>query len=157
VPSDSDNAGVRFPPPLIYLGVLLIGIGAERFVPLRHFGLDRSLLVILGLALVAAGILLGVSAVGLFRRSDTTPEPWTSTTAIVTTGVYRYTRNPMYLGMALIYAGLAVVADSPLALVLLPVVLLIIQTQVIAREERYLAEKFGDAYLDYKRRVRRWL
>jgi protein-S-isoprenylcysteine O-methyltransferase Ste14 len=157
VPSDSDNAGVRFPPPFIYLGVLLIGIGAERFVPLRHFGLDRSLLIILGLALVAAGILLGISAVGLFRRSDTTPEPWTSTTAIVTTGVYRYTRNPMYLGMASIYAGLAVVADSPLALILLPAVLLIIQSQVIAREESYLAAKFGDVYLDYKRRVRRWL
>jgi protein-S-isoprenylcysteine O-methyltransferase Ste14 len=156
VPSDSDNAGVRFPPPFIYLGVLLIGIGAERFVPLRHFGLDRSLLVILGLTLVAAGILLGVSAVGLFRRSDTTPEPWTSTTAIVTTGVYRYTRNPMYLGMASIYAGLAAVADSPLALILLPAVLLIIQSQVIAREESYLAAKFGDVYLDYKRRVRRW-
>lgn len=157
MPSDRDNAGVRFPPPLIYLGVLLIGIGAERFVALRHFGLDRSLLVLLGLALVAAGILLGVSAIGLFRRSDTTPEPWTSTTAIVTTGVYRYTRNPMYLGMASIYAGLAIVADSPVALILLPVVLLVIQSQVIAREERYLAAKFGDAYLDYKRRVRRWL
>ncbi len=157
MPSDSDNAGVRFPPPFIYLGVLLIGIGAERFVPLRHFGLDRSLLIILGLALVAAGILLGISAVGLFRRSDTTPEPWTSTTAIVTTGVYRYTRNPMYLGMASIYAGLAVVADSPLALILLPAVLLIIQSQVIAREESYLAAKFGEVYLDYKRRVRRWL
>jgi protein-S-isoprenylcysteine O-methyltransferase Ste14 len=155
--SERDDAGIRFPPPLIYLGVLLIGIGAEWFVPLRSFGLDRALLVILGVALVLAGILLAMTAIGLFRRAGTTPEPWTSTTAIVTGGVYRFTRNPMYVGMALLYAGLALIADAPIALILLPVVLLIVQTQVIAREERYLAAKFGESYLDYKRRVRRWL
>jgi protein-S-isoprenylcysteine O-methyltransferase Ste14 len=153
----SDNAGVRFPPPFIYLGILLIGIGAERFVALRHFGLDRALLIFGGVALAFAGILLASLAVGLFRKADTSPEPWTGTSAIVTGGVYRFTRNPMYLGMALIYAGLAFIADSPVALILLPVVLIVIQTQVIAREERYLAARFGETYLDYKRRVRRWL
>ena len=154
---ERDDAGIRFPPPFIFLGVLLIGIAANRFVGPRSFGLDRALLVVLGVAFVLAGILLAMTAIGLFRRAGTTPEPWTSTTAIVTGGVYRFTRNPMYLGMASLYAGLALIADSPVALILLPVVLLIVQTQVIAREERYLAAKFGESYLDYKRRVRRWL
>jgi len=155
--SERDDAGVRFPPPFIYLGVLLIGVGAEWLVAPLGFGLSRMLLILVGVALVLAGILLAMAAIGLFRRAGTTPEPWTSTTAIVTGGVYRFTRNPMYLGMALLYAGLAVIADSPLALILLPVVLLIVQTQVIAREERYLAAKFGESYEAYRRRVRRWM
>ena len=155
--SGPDHAGVRFPPPFIYLGVLLIGIAAEWFVPLRRFGLDRTLLIILGVGFVLGGILLAMTAIGLFRKAGEQPEPWTVTNAIVTDGIYRHTRNPMYLGMALLYVGLALIADSPVALILLPVVLVIVQTQVIAREERYLAGKFGEPYLDYKRRVRRWL
>ena len=78
-------------------------------------------------------------------------------TALVDTGIYRFTRNPMYVGMALLYAGLALGFASGAALLLLPVVLVIIQTQVIAREERYMEAKFGANYLDYKRRVRRWV
>src|SRR5690349_8199667 len=70
---------------------------------------------------------------------------------------YRWTRNPMYLGMGLIYAGLAIGFDGPIAFALLPLVLIAIQTQVIAREERYLEAKFGDDYRRYKAKVRRWL
>src|SRR5687768_7288182 len=103
--TERDNAGVRFPPPFIYLGFLLIGIGAEWVVGLRSFGFDRRLLIVAGVVLAFAGIALAMMAVGLFRRAGTTPEPWTSTTAIVTDGIYRFTRNPMYLGMALLYAG----------------------------------------------------
>ena len=152
-----DSAGIRFPPPFIYLGMLLIGLAAERVVGLRSFGVDRPVLVALGAALLLAGIAVAIVAAGLFRRSGETPEPWTTTHRIVTTGLYRYTRNPMYLGMALAYAGLALALDAPVAMVLLPVVILLIQSQVIAREERYLAAKFGEPYLDYRRRVRRWL
>ena len=76
---------------------------------------------------------------------------------LVSTGPYAYTRNPMYLGMALIYAGLAIGFDGPIAFALLPFVLIAIQTQVIAREERYLEAKFGDDYRRYKAEVRRWL
>ena len=154
---EQDNAGVRFPPPFIYLGFLLLGIGAEWLGPPRHFGVDRTPLIIVGIGFALGGVLLAMTAIGLFRKAGEQPEPWTVTNAIVTDGIYRRTRNPMYLGMALLYAGLALIADAPIALLLLPVVLLIIQTQVIAREERYLSAKFGEPYLDYKRRVRRWL
>ena len=154
---NEDNAGVRFPPPFIYLGTLLIGMVAERFVALNSFGIDRVPLVALGMALAVLGMGLIVAALGLFRRAGTPPEPWSTTATVVSSGVYARTRNPMYLGMALVYAGLALALDAPVALILLLPLLLVIQMGVIAREERYLATKFGDVYLDYRRRVRRWM
>src|SRR6266508_3365606 len=147
---EPDSAGVRFPPPFVYLGALLLGLAAERFVTLRSFGIDWRLLA-------ATGGLLFVAAAGLFRRLGTNVPPSHTTTLIATTGPYRWTRNPMYLGMALIYAGLAIGFDGPIAFALLPLVLIAIQTQVIAREERYLEAKFGDDYRRYKAEVRRWL
>lgn len=98
-----------------------------------------------------------LAAAGLFRQLGTNVPPSQPTTLIATTGPYRWTRNPMYLGMALVYAGLAIGFDGPIALALLPLVLIAIQTQVIAREERYLEAKFGDDYRRYKAGVRRWL
>ena len=154
---EPDSAGVRFPPPLIYLGALLLGLEAERFVALSSFGVDRRLLVAMGALLFVAGAAIMLLAAGLFRRLGTNVRPTQPTSLIATTGPYRWTRNPMYLGMALIYAALALGLDGPIALALLPLVLIAIQTQVIAREERYLEEKFGDGYRRYKAEVRRWI
>src|SRR6266550_8056161 len=141
---EPDSAGVRFPPPLIYLGALLLGLAAERFVTLRSFGIDPRLLVATGALLFVAGAAIMLAAAGLFRRLGTNIPPSQPTTLIATTGPYRWTRNPMYLGMALIYAGLAIGFDGPMAFAMLPLVLIAIQTQVIAREERYLEAKFGE-------------
>src|SRR5215217_777486 len=154
---EPDSAGVRFPPPFVYLGALLLGLAAERFVTLRSFGIDWRLLVATGALLFVAGAAMMLAAAGLFRRLGTNVPPSQPTTLIATTGPYRWTRNPMYLGMTLIYAGLAIGFDGPLAFALLPLVLIAIQTQVIAREERYLEAKFGDDYRRYKAEVRRWL
>src|SRR3954469_24103498 len=151
-----DSAGVRFPPPFVYLGALLLGLAAERFFTLRSFGIDWRLLVATGALLFVAGAAMMLAAAELFRRLDTNVPPSQPTTLIATTGPYRWTRNPMYLGMALIYAGLAIGFDGPIAFALLPL-LIAIQTQVIAREERYLEAKFGDDYRRYKTEVRRWL
>ena len=153
-----DSAGVRFPPPFIYLIALLIGLGADQLVTmLCCFGIDKRLLIGAGTMLGTAGLAIGLMAMGLFRRAGTNPEPWEPTHAIVTTGIYGVTRNPMYIGMALIYAGIAIGFDAPIALLLLPIVIAIVRNEVIAREERYLTAKFGEAYTDYQRRVRRWL
>jgi protein-S-isoprenylcysteine O-methyltransferase Ste14 len=154
---DADSAQVRFPPPLVYLGFLLIGLGAERWVPLRTLGLDPIARLGGGALLAAAGLAVGMAAIGLFKRAGTPPPPWEPTTGIVTTGIYARTRNPMYIGMALIHAGLAVALDGPIALILLAVVMVVIRYGVIAREEAYLEGKFGKAYLAYKARVRRWV
>ena len=152
-----DSADVRFPPPFVYLGALLLGLAAEWLVPMRSFGIDWRLLVSTGALLLVAGAAVMLAAAGLFRRLGTNVRLSQPTTVIATTGPYRWTRNPMYLGMALIYAGLAIGFDGPIALALLPLVLIAIHTQVIAREERYLEAKFGDDYRRYKAGVRRWL
>jgi len=104
-----------------------------------------------------AGLALLASFNTSFQRRGTAVEPWKPTTAIVTTGPYRITRNPAYLGMALLYIGIALLADSLWALAPLPVVLVLIDRGVIAREERYLERKFGAEYVDYRSRVRRWV
>ncbi|MCC9006436.1 methyltransferase family protein [Pseudomonas putida] len=154
---ESDSAGVRLPPPFIYLGALLLGLAADRCVALSYFGIERWLLVATGGVLFAAGAVMMLAAAGVFRRLGTTIPPSRPTTLIATTGPYRWTRNPMYLGMALVYAGIAIGFDGAIALALLPLVLIVIQKQVIAREERYLDAKFGDDYRRYKAEVRRWL
>ena len=113
---------------------------------------------IAGLAVFGlAGLAIGLSANMRFTRADTDVKPWKASSTIVREGAFRFTRNPMYLGMALLYVGLAFGLASISALVLLPILLLVIQTQVIAREERYLEAKFGDEYRSYKAAVRRWI
>lgn len=156
-----DAPKVRFPPPFVFLGFLLLSLLLERLLALPGLGLGLGLgwplRAGLGGALALGGIALAAVAFGLFRRSGENPEPWTPSQTIVDTGIYARTRNPMYLGMALAYLGFAVIADSLVALVLLPVVVTIIQVGVIAREEAYLERRFGAPYAEYRRRVRRWL
>lgn len=101
--------------------------------------------------------LLDPAAAARFKRARTNPVPWRPATALVTDGPYRFTRNPMYLGMAALYAGIALGAGLLWGLALLPVVLAAIQVAVIAREEAYLERVFGDQYRVYRATVRRWL
>lgn len=154
---DTDSANVRFPPPLIYLLLLVLGIWTGRKLNLPGIGLDESAVTVIGALLAVIGIIVNFAGAGLFHKLRTAIIPFKPATKLVTSGIYGWTRNPMYLGMALIYAGIAILFDSILALALLPLVLAIIQTNVIAREEVYLERRFGDAYRDYKRRVRRWI
>jgi protein-S-isoprenylcysteine O-methyltransferase Ste14 len=110
-----------------------------------------------GAAFIVVGAGLLGTFVQAFGRARTPVDPYTPSQAIVTDGPYRLSRNPGYLGMALAYAGIAVVANAPWALVPLPVAIAVIDRGVIAREERYLERKFGSRYTDYRRRVRRWI
>ncbi len=154
---DTDSANVRFPPPVIYLLLLVLGIWTGRKLNLPGIGLDESAVTVIGALLAVIGVIVNFAGAGLFHKLRTAIIPFKPATKLVTSGIYGWTRNPMYLGMALIYAGIAILFDSILALALLPLVLAIIQTNVIAREEVYLERRFGDAYRDYKRRVRRWI
>jgi protein-S-isoprenylcysteine O-methyltransferase Ste14 len=153
---DSDSAKVTFPPPFIYIGTLLLGLALDRILP-WSVGLTEIGRYVGGGLLIASALFYLLAAAGGFRKADTDVKPWKTTSAIVDDGVYAFTRNPMYLGMALFYAGLGLLFSSLGAFLLLPMLIAIIQTQVIAREERYLEGKFGDEYRTYKSRVRRWL
>ena len=154
-PPQRDISGVIAPPPLIFLAGLAVGFGLEALLP--GSSLPDAVAWILGGALLLAGVALLVWFERAFTQKKTPANPWRPTTAIATDGPYRLTRNPAYVGMALVYLGIAVCSEALWALLPLPVVLAIIDRGVIAREERYLERKFGQEYLDYKGRVRRWL
>lgn len=154
--NDRDNPGVIVPPPLIFLGVLLAGILADSVFGTSTL-LPAAARYALAAVLIGSAFVFLAGALGQFRSAKTRPEPWQPTTSIVTDGVYRYTRNPMYLGMALAYAGLALINDSLVSLMLLAPLLAVIDSAVIRREERYLQHKFRDEYMSYKSRVRRWI
>jgi protein-S-isoprenylcysteine O-methyltransferase Ste14 len=143
------------PPPLIFLSALALGFGLD--VVVGTGSLPWSVAVLVGAASIIAGVGLMGSFVEAFRRARTPLDPYTPSEAIVTDGPYRLTRNPGYLGMALTYAGIAIVSNALWVLAPLPVAIAVIDRGVIAREERYLERKFGTPYVDYKRRVRRWI
>lgn len=152
-----DTAGVIAPPPLIFLGFLLAGWGVGHGVGEPGLGLADT--VRRGLAVAGLVVGLGIEgwAAGLFRRAGTAVLPWKPSTALVTHGVYRFTRNPIYLGYAVTYLALAIGMDSPVALVFILPCVLVVERFVIAREETYLEARFGTAYVAYRGAVRRWL
>jgi protein-S-isoprenylcysteine O-methyltransferase Ste14 len=152
---NADNPGVIAPPPLIYAGALAIGLLANRMYPVSF--LPRVLRRMLGWSLIVGGFAIGSLGLRQMRRAGTNVDPREPTTEIVTEGPFRFTRNPLYLSMTLIYSGITALADALPAALLLPVVLHVMQRGVIEREESYLEHKFGDEYLNYKARVRRWI
>lgn len=154
---DQDSAGVKFAPPAAFAGVLVAGLVLGRLLGSPGLPLHHSTERGIGTLATILGIGIMFSAIGLFRSMGTAPQPWKRSTALVTEGVYRWSRNPMYFGMALAYAGIAIWMDSLVALLLLIPLVLVIQKEVIEREEAYLAGKFGERYLDYKSSVRRWI
>ena len=157
-PPRSDHPGVIAPPPLIFFGFLLLGWALDARVLHLTLPIDLTLPVRIGaVALILSGLALEMWAGGLFRKAGTNVVPWSPSTALVESGPYRFTRNPMYVGFTLVYLGLALGLKSPTALVLLVPCLVVMTWGVILREERYLAARFGQPYLDYKTRVRRWL
>jgi isoprenylcysteine carboxyl methyltransferase (ICMT) family protein YpbQ len=151
-----DRAGVIAPPPLIYLGGLLIGLAVNRWWrPCPIFGTDGWRWS--GLALIVAGVALAVAARRALLAAETNINPFKPTTSIVNSGPFGFTRNPLYLALTLIYLGLTLVANTWWCFPLLVPVLLLIHFGVVVREERYLERKFGDSYRDYRLRVRRYL
>lgn len=150
-----DNPGVAAPPPLIFAGALGAGLLLNRLRP-RPF-LPGVLSRLLGWPLVVGGLSLGLWGLREMRRAGTNVDPYRPTTAIVEGGPYRFTRNPLYVGMTLVYGGVSARANALPAALLLPAVLHVVHHGVIKREERYLEEKFGGEYLRYKGRVRRWV
>jgi protein-S-isoprenylcysteine O-methyltransferase Ste14 len=154
VPGDEqDKAGVIAPPPLIYLGALIFGLLVGRRFPMSF--LPRGVARGLGWTLLGGGVLLLGWFEQAMRQADTPTSPYKPVERIATGGPFRYSRNPGYLSMAMIYAGIASLANALWAVLLLPVALLVIQRGVIEREERYLEGKFGEEYLSYKAQVRR--
>ena len=158
--TDGGTAGVIARPPVLFLAALLLGVLSDRLLPLPlpipiprtglvHW-ITAGFLILIGLALAAAGI-------RNFSRAGTPVPTNEPTRALVTTGIHGWTRNSIYLGMFLVYGGIGVAARSPWILIFALPLAITIRYGVVAREEAYLERRFGDAYRDYKTRVRRWL
>ncbi len=156
--TDTGIAGVIARPTVLFPAALLIGFVSDRLLPLPfaipridlvHWTIVGSLILI-GLALAAAGI-------RNFSRARTPVPTHKPTRALVTTGIHGWTRNPIYLGMFLVYGGIGMALRSPSILILTLPLAITIRCGVVAREEAYLERRFGDTYRDYKARVRRWV
>jgi protein-S-isoprenylcysteine O-methyltransferase Ste14 len=155
------NAGQDVPnlglvrPPLVYLVSIVIGTMIQRATPLPF--LPRTLGAPLGAALVVLALALFAYSVAKFRAAGTPVPARKPTTAIVQTGPYRFSRNPIYLAFSLLQLGIAIWVNSVWLLVTLAGAVALVHYVVIRREEKYLERRFGDQYLDYKASVRRWL
>ena len=151
----SDSAGVITIPPIIYLIGLLVGLLIDSFYPIEF--LPESVSVWFGVLLILVAIPIALFAVAALKRVETPIDVRKPTTAIVTDGIYRLSRNPMYVSLAVLYSGIACWVNSLWVLSLVVPVLIVVDQGVIRREERYLERKFGDEYLRYKSEVRRWI
>ena len=156
--NDTETAGVIARPPLLFLAALLLGFILDRLLRLP-FPVPGTDLVhwILGGSLILIGLALAAAGIRNFSRAGTPVRGNKPTRALVTTGIHGWTRNPIYLGMFLVYGGIGVAARSPSILILALPLAIAIRYGVVAREEAYLERRYGDAYRDYKARVRRWL
>jgi len=156
--SETAVAGVIARPPFLYLTCLLLGLALDRVLPLPVALPEAVLiqwtagggLILIGVAIVAAGI-------RNFSRAATPVPSNQPVRALVTTGIHGWSRNPIYVGMFLLYAGIGLAARSPWVLILALPLAIALRYGVVAREEAYLERRFGDTYRDYKARVRRWL
>ena len=155
--NDTETAGVIARPPLLFLAALLLGLASDHLWPSPFAVPDGAGRAIIAGVLLVIGLALGAGGIRNFCCSATPVRTNQPTRALVTTGTHGWTRNPIYLGMFLIYVGVGVAARSPWTLILTLPLALTIRYGVIAREEAYLERRFGDAYRDYKARVRRWL
>ena len=151
------DPGVRFPPPFLFAGGFFAGWLLHRVVPIAVPGGRRPLTSAIGWLLIGAGLAIVIAGLITFVRHRTAILPHRAAARLVTGGPYRYSRNPMYVGMTALYAGLALLTGIAWPLLLLPAVLLALWRLVIRREERYLSSEFGDDYERYRREVRRWI
>lgn len=151
---DADREHVPLP-PLVYLAGIAAGFGVDWLLPVRGLSLEIQLVV--GLPIIVLAIVLVLMSAWELSRAGTSPLHERPTTKVISRGLYGMSRNPIYVAMTLGCVGVAITADRVWVLVATALAVLVIDRMVIAREELFLEAKFGDDYLAYKARVRRWV
>lgn len=152
-----DHPGIYIPPPLFYIGIYFVAVLFQKWMPINKGFFDTVISRSIALAVVLTGLFFIFPAIWRFFKSGNTLVTVKSANSLQTSGIYAFTRNPMYLGLLLIYLGFSLCFGSWWNFLLLPVLLLIIQQYVIKREEQYLGRRFGERYFAYKKKVRRWI
>ncbi|MGC3945518.1 MAG: isoprenylcysteine carboxylmethyltransferase family protein [Chryseolinea sp.] len=152
-----DHAGVYVPPPLIYVSLFFVSILCQRAIPLPYGWLKSPGAQIIGGVFIMSGITFLLPSLWRFLVSRNTLITIKPAHSLQTTGIYSFSRNPMYLALLCLYLGIAIFKGNLWTIAMVPVIVVIIQTYVIKKEEHYLIRAFGNEYLDYMKRVRRWL
>jgi len=144
----------RIVPPLYFLAGLIVMVVLNSIAPIGrwiHYPWRY-----IGIIFIAAGIFLSIGSGMLFRKLGTNPTPGTRANLIVNKGAFRYTRNPMYLGLIVTLTGTSILLGTISPLFVIPIVFFILHTQFVLREEKWMEEWFGQPYLDYKSKTPRW-
>lgn len=155
--SKIDHPGVYPPPPLFYVVLFLISVYIQKIFPLPSIFFETSLASILGVLFVIIGISFTLPSLAKFYKTKNSLITIKPASSLQTTGIYSITRNPMYLGLLNIYTGIAFFKGNWWTLMFVPFVILIITYLVILNEEKYLVRTFGNLYIDYRKKVRRWI
>ena len=153
--TSTDKPGVTAPPPMLYGGAFVIVLVLPWFWPMPIFG--HAVALWPGLALIVLAVGIAAWGIRTMQAAGTNVNPALPTTAIVTSGPFRYSRNPLYLALTLLYLGLTLAFNTWWGIVVLIPVLIIMHRGVVLREERYLEQKFGETYRQYRSKVRRYL
>ena len=152
-----DNPGVFIPPPLFYVALFFLSFLMQRYFPIRREFFQTLFASISGVLLIITGFIFSVPALRQFIKTKNTVITVKPATSLQTSGIYSVTRNPMYLGLILVYTGLAFVIGNWWTIILLPILFILVTYLIILPEERYLSGAFGNIYPDYKKRTRRWI
>ena len=151
----TDHPQIKMDAPILLAITILITVLMQCLVPLPFLPSLPSRLI--GTILFLGGFSIGIPAFRGMLKAKTSPNPHRPTNALVFEGTYRITRNPMYLSMLVIYAGISIFFQNPWFILFLPILAWLFTTWVIIPEEKYLEQKFGADYLNFKARVRRWI
>ena len=155
--SAEQAARVRFPPPLVFLGAILLGVACAYLLMPAPVPVSRTVSVAGGVVLLLAGLAFIAAARIHFARTGQSPIPWKPSPSLILRGPYRFTRNPMYVGMTLIGLGVGLAVNNLWISAFALPALVAVHFIAVRPEERYLAEKFGDSYKAYLAQVRRYL
>ncbi|MES1217185.1 MAG: isoprenylcysteine carboxylmethyltransferase family protein [Bacteroidota bacterium] len=152
-----DSPGVYIPPPLFYVLTFLAGVFMQKKVPLDDTLFHQQLIKIAGVIFLILALFFLIRSLRQFLRTKNTLITVMPANSLQSDGIYAVTRNPMYTGLAIVYLGLTCLIGNWWNLILFPLLVIIVQEFIIRREEKYLERRFGQDYLNYKAKVRRWI
>lgn len=154
---EKDSPGVRIPPPTFFIIAFVLAWIFQRVIPVSKDFFRSDAADTIGYSLILLSLLFGIPALAQFIRTRNTPITYKPSTSLQTTGLFAFSRNPMYIGLFLFYAGVSLIAGNWWNFLLIPALFIVVQEYIIKHEEKYLERKFGQQYSDYRKKVRRWL
>lgn len=151
------HPGVYIPPPIIYAAIFLVSLLLQKVFSFSYLFFKSETAVVFGYIFIALSLIFALPALLKFVKSRNTVITVKPANSLQTDGIYAFTRNPMYLGLLLLYTGIAFFAGNWWTIILTPLVVIVITLYVIRLEEKYLSDAFGEDFIAYKAKVRQWI